>query len=387
MIYEKRLDDVPDNVYMRDLYGRDRNKCNVEAFDMEDKMFEYEIINVDDSDPKTWFESFNELFENNPQNHKKKAVIVKWGDCEGKLIIPSQIDDQTIVFGISHSAFELSEKTESIEIPKTVRRIDEDAFNIDRLPAGHCPIIRINYEYGKQSVADSLKNSGWRCINSSWCYSDLIPEKCLVHFEKDGVSFKYRRINSCEIEIVNWISPEDCIKIPRQIEQGLTIVSVGKSAFSGNPNLARVVVPETVRSIEDNAFHYLNRAEYIYGDLYDLGWSESGAYPKDCLIELPADLRNIKGNAFLRGTENTDRRHRRESFTNRLVIVVPKNSTTFDTLIGLGWYPEIETNDFVIFFLGEDSSATQGWLFNNLFIQRKVVNNWIKRTTYEDYIS
>lgn len=354
---------------------------------MKDKLFEYEIIGEEDPVPKTWFESFNELFESKPQDHRKKAVIVKWGDCKGKLTIPSQIDDQTIVFGISHNAFELTEKTESVEVPPTVRRIDENAFNTDCLPAGCCPIIRINYEYGKQNVADSLNNSGWRRIDSSWCYSDYIAEKCLVHYEKDGVSFQYRKINSFEIEIVNWISPEDSIIIPRQIEQELTIVSIGKSAFRGNPHLVHVVVPETVRSIEESAFHYLNHAEYIYGDLYDLGWSESGAYPKDCVIELPAGLRNIKGNAFLRGTENTDRRHRRDSFTNRLVIVVPKNSTTFDTLIGLGWSPQIETNDLAILFLGEDSGALQGWLFNKLFIQRKIVNNRIERTSYEDYIS
>lgn len=352
---------------------------------MKDKLFEYEIIDTGNPTQTDLLQSFNALFGNN-LNDYRKAVIVKCNDCKGKLVIPSKIDERTIIFGISPNAFVLSEKTESIEIPPTVRQIAGNAFNTDSLTAGYCPIVRINYEYGKQGVADSLKINGWKCIYSNWGYSDFIAEKCLIYYEKDELSFKYRYINSSEIEIVKWISPEENIIIPRRIENDLTIVSIGRSAFSGNPHLTHVVVPETIRSIEENAFHYLNHAKYIYGDLYDPGWSNSGDYPVDCLIELPPVLLSIKGGAFLRGTENTDRRHRRDNFTNRLVIVVPKNSATFDLLKELGWIVEIETNEHFILFLDQDCSGLQGWLFKDLLIEHKVVTNRIMRTTYENYM-
>ena len=335
-------------------------------------------------------DEFDRLFYDDSQSSNKvtltKATIVKWNDCTGKIVVPDQIDDQTIVFGISSHSFVLSEKTKSIEIPSSVERIDEDAFDTDRLPTGYSPIIRINYKWEKRSIVDSMLRNGWLCIYSGWTCSDFISERCLIHYEKDGIAFKYRKLNEYEIEIVRWISPDDVVVIPGQIEEKLTIVSIGKSAFKGNSHLIRVVVPETVRSIQENAFYYLNHAEYIYGDQSDWGWSESGEYPDDCVIQLPENLSEIRGNAFLRGTEDTDRRHRHDCFINRLAIEVPCNSPSMDTMLSLGWKVKVEKNMKAILLLDEKRTDLQGWIFSNLFLERNVVFNRVGSKVYEQYL-
>lgn len=350
----------------------------------------FDYTYVDSSAQKGSCESIFELLDDASQysneSTSKRAAIVKWNDCTGKIVVPNQIDEQTIVFGISSHSFVLSEKCESIEIPSSVEIIDENAFDTDRLPTGYCPIIRINYKWGKRSVVDSMLHNGWLCIHAEWSYSDFVAERCLINYEKDGVAFKYRKLNEHEIEIVRWLSPDDVVAIPGQIEEKLTIVSIGKSAFKNNSHLNRVVVPETVRSIQEDAFYYLNNAKYIYGDLYDLGWSESGDHPDNCVIQLPGNVSNIQGSAFLRGTEATDRRHRYDSFTNYLAIVVPKKSITFNILLSLGWIVKAEKNGYAILLLNENGILLQEWLFNSLFLERKVVFNEVDSKVYKDYL-
>lgn len=346
---------------------------------------------VDSSIQKDTDKSIFELLDDDKQyvdgTATKSAIIDKVSDCMGRIIVPERINDYTTVSGISSCAFMLSEKIESIVIPSSVKQIERNAFNTEMLLTGYCPIIRINYEYGRKSVADSLKNDGWTCIHSGWGYFDFISEECLVLYEKDGMSFKYRKLNEHEIEIIHWISPDDIVVIPRQIECNLTIVSIGKSAFAENPRLVRIKVPETVRNIDEDAFYYLNYAQYIYGDLYDLGWTVTKDYPNDCIIQLPGNISNIQGDAFLRGTERTDRRHRFDSFINRIAIIVPRNSNTLDILLGLGWIVKAEKHEYSLLLLDENDSNLQGWLFSALFLERKSVFNDVYGRVCENLLS
>ena len=66
---------------------------------MNDKDFEYEYINcTDDSTQKGVLESFIELFDGDSHDYKR-ASIVKWNDCTGKLVIPqNDIVNNTLHF-------------------------------------------------------------------------------------------------------------------------------------------------------------------------------------------------------------------------------------------------------------------------------------------------
>ena len=73
---------------------------------MDNNNFEYEY--VDSSTRKNSCESIFELLDDDSQHSNesssKRATIVKWNDCTGNIVVPDQIDEQTIVFGIFTTA-------------------------------------------------------------------------------------------------------------------------------------------------------------------------------------------------------------------------------------------------------------------------------------------
>ena len=248
-----------------------------------------------------------EIFEEN------KAVIVKWFDTSGDVVIPSLIDDTIEIYGICSNAFCLTDDTTSIEIPKTIYRLGENAFYTDNLSNDCCPIIKVAmYDYHHQQHTCAYKHllkSGWENYYSSWGYCEMMLSDRILTYEhvKGNIKFKYRIINKNEAEILKWLSPQEMIIVPNKINNTIPITCIGKGAFTyfstQNENLCQIVVPSSVILIKDWAFSTENEVEYIRGDLYDLGWRDYIIEHKnDMILYLNGCITFSSINALHRGT-------------------------------------------------------------------------------------
>lgn len=320
----------------------------------------------------------NELFEYKyieSNSMSNMAIITKWFICAGNIEIPQTIGNNTIVFGIAANAFNLTDETESISIPESVKKIENDAFNLDNVSFGYCPVLKI-IRNSKNKFEDLLLKK-WYVIDCGWYHIELMF-KNWMEYKDDSINFAYRKINASEIEIVKWFSPRDYITIPEQIDDKLKVVSLGKKSFGEIATLQKITVPVTVMTIKSKAFYYLNYEEYIYGDLYDLGWAQSGTPCNVCEIVLPDKITDICIDAFLHGTELRCRRHRKDGYNNRLIISTVDNSETLNWFLNMGWRIAEKQDEYVRLLMDEENGGK--WIEHLLFIEpknKKWVSNWI----------
>ena len=303
----------------------------------------------------------------------KRAVITKWFNCVGNIEIPTTLDDGAVVFGICARAFRLTDETESILIPREVKWIEEGAFDLGEVSLGYCPVLILTDSYHLD--LDKIIGRDWVVSHRDWGRVELAANRFMTHKNADSLWFHYRLIGPAEIEITKWISPTDQVTIPAQIDGGLKVVSIGKNAFSEMPTLEKVVVPDTVKTVESCAFFYLNYAKYIYGDLMDPGWSISGTSCEECEIVLPGGVKQLSADAFLRGTEYSSRRHREDSYTNMAIITTQDNSETLNLLLQAGWIVADKQNGSVRLLIDENADKPKPWLNSHLMINPLRIHN------------
>lgn len=183
----------------------------------------------------------------------------------------------------------------------------------------------------------------------------------MLRYHSGGMLFDYIRMQENEIKIVKWYEPSEYVMIPKFIETGETIVAVGPKAFANLPKLNKVIVPDSVRCISEQAFYCLDVSEYIYGDLYDLGWSGTQSLQRTCAISLPPNIQIESPNAFHRITVYTDRRHRRDHYENNLVIRVPADSESASYFLENGWRMYKNNNSYVFLVMNESLSFYDSW--------------------------
>lgn len=285
-----------------------------------------------------------------------RIEIQKWFDTSGDIIIPEFIPNNLYIRGIGHEAFELTESTLSIRIPSTIYRIKPDSF-VYTGNAYHTPYIIIDEHLGCQSqLRIQLIELGWTDVYVSWGCRRLIRPGVTQSYtdSESGVDLVYRMLSPKEVEIVRWLSPRDIIHIPSEINS-LQVTVLGCQSFAYIPEATEIYIPDSVKRIEDDAFYCEDEAEYIFGDLYDLGWSYSTKPQGICRLRLPSTVTISNADALYRRTWYRNRRCG-DRYENNLIIATAQNAEVIRFLMEHNWCIVKESND-VAYLTYKDSKT------------------------------
>lgn len=172
---------------------------------------------------------------------------------------------------IDVNAFFMCKKLTEVHLPSTIEVIEMYAFR------GCTNLMAIN-------IPDDIIKIGRDCFQGA---------KLPPSFSSQTINdVKYRQYNFC-FSLESYKS-EESIYSPPQMEFG-KIISVEARAFSGNKNLKKVTLPNTVRYIGDYAFENCIELEEVIlpGNLAILGSSAFIECNKLKSISLPGSLRSI----------------------------------------------------------------------------------------------
>ena len=188
---------------------------------------------------------------------------------------------------LKYSMFENCEDITEIEIPRSLKRIQDNAFSgCTGIEKVHIADIAAwcNIEFGHSS--NPLHQAKHLYMNGKEITDLVIP---------DGVtSISNNLFSSCE-SFVN-------------INLGNTIKTIGEKAFYECPNVCKITMGKGVERIENNAFYKCtNLTEINFGQ--SVSTIENRAF-SGCtgltLIHLPASIKDVKDRAFLRCTNITE---------------------------------------------------------------------------------
>ncbi len=227
------------------------------------------------------------------------SLYGKWGyfdaegrDLERKIILPDTVE---VIGDRAFSDVKLSE----INLPDTVRVIGENAFGLIRKPLTALPknlehlgkeaFRRGTFDAGRELVLpESLKEI------APGAFSGIRTDAFSL---ESGASEDFRILDGMLVTadgktILAGVSPEKLLTIPEGIEK------IGPYAFA-NQNFTELVLPETLRIIEEYAFSgnfYLEQVHFAEG-LQEVG---AGNFTSGILeeVRLPRSCESIGENAF-----------------------------------------------------------------------------------------
>jgi hypothetical protein len=190
---------------------------------------------------------------------------------------------------IGSSAFEFCYKIKYIKIPNTVKRISMDAFDgCDALKYVFIPsaVTYIDYFVWPNNsnmiiyCEPTSKPSGW---NSSWIYGTTVRPIIFYGIditnmvEIDNTYYILDQTNNTA-NLICYIGKDDVLQLPRTItynDEDYMLNEINQYAFY-YVNLSRVVIPNTVTKIGDNAFYNsTSYTIYAYASSKPSGWSSS----------------------------------------------------------------------------------------------------------------
>ena len=233
------------------------------------------------------------------KNYKEKGWSVFWpyiGILKGALVIPKEIEGRPVT-RIGSYAFEDCSKITSVELPDSIKEIEEQAFfDCDGLTS-----VRIS-----KSVTNIENRAFLRCRRLKSIVVDpdnpVYSSVSGLLLSKDGKTLHTIPSGMKSVNIPEGVEKIDSgacsdgfvksVIIPQSVK------SIGAFAFSYCRKLRTVTIPESVQSIGDGAFYACNLASVIIPDgLKSIG---EEAF-KDCDLKkvvLPDSLGSIGKEAF-----------------------------------------------------------------------------------------
>lgn len=192
------------------------------------------------------------------------------GDAEN-VEIPSTIDDNDVV-EIYGDTFNDKDNLKSVEIPDTVKTIDNDAFN-------NCPKLQ------KVIIPESVTNIGEdifdKCDNvtvfgeedsrseEKFANSTRVNFKFINNENKQtsrtetgANDFGYSTHYDGTITITSYKGNAENVEIPSSIDD-MDVTEIYGDTFKDNDNLRSVKIPTTVKSISSDAFYNCSKLQKI----------------------------------------------------------------------------------------------------------------------------
>ena len=172
------------------------------------------------------------------------AIITKWPDAYGEIIIPSVVGGYPVV-GVGNRAFENCKGLRSVTIPDSVMSIGQRAFE------GCTSLASV-------TIPNSVTNIGvYAFYGCSWLESVTIPDS-IIRIGDSAFRGCSRLADGDGFVIVNnvlygYYGSDGIITIPGSVKK------IGSSAFYNCSGLTNVTIPNSVTNIGSCAFSYCNR--------------------------------------------------------------------------------------------------------------------------------
>ncbi|MCR5653220.1 MAG: leucine-rich repeat protein, partial [Ruminococcus sp.] len=214
--------------------------------DVTDGDFTYSIINAKSS------MTYDETHEHPKSSY---AVVKSYAGSDAKLTIPSTCtngEHTWPVIGIGVNAFNGNDNLTEVTIPDGFTSIDRYAFE-------SCMNLK------KINIPESVEYIGAFALAA--CHSSLtIYGKCgsyaqeyafdnEINFIDPSETFQYRIVND-EAVITGFIQPDDFsgrVAIPSALGT-YDVTTISANAFKNNTDITEVIIPDTVTSVDRNAF-------------------------------------------------------------------------------------------------------------------------------------
>lgn len=112
-------------------------------------------------------------------------------------------------------------------------------------------------------------------------------------------NFTAKKLGDGTVTITKWIGDEAKLEIPASLE-GYPVSSIGKNAFSNNHELKRIVIPESIKSIEEQAFWFCDNLNTVIlpETIEIIGNSAFRSCKSLTDIKLPTSITQIGDNPF-----------------------------------------------------------------------------------------
>lgn len=230
------------------------------------------------------------------------------------------------VKSIENSTFSGCNNLTSIKIPDGVTRIGDSAFSYclsltsiaipDSVTSIGSSAFSCCSNLTSITIPDSVISIGWSAFGYTYeeekldnfkiyCYSNSAGEEYAIDngFEYEiigkGNPFKYIVLDDGTIEIINYSISATDLTIPSEID-GMTVTSIGSSAFSDCDSLKSVMIPDSVKSIGDDAFAgcYSLTSITIPDSVKSIGGQAFDSCSSLISITIPDSVKSIGNHAF-----------------------------------------------------------------------------------------
>lgn len=259
--------------------------------------------------------------------------ILCFHGCDGVIEIPERISEEDgWIRGLAEGALELSGNCHII-LPNTIDKMGDTAITFKQNDEAYSyPMITVPLDSKIKQYFSS--NDSWSVLYYDWGRVTFIPSSVICRYtdELTKMEFDYTMIDEKEVKIIKWYFPKEEIKVPSLISEKLSIASIGSHAFT-SPDTKRLILPSSVKQIDNEAVYFEDSSKYIKGDLYDFGWRDREQCT--CELWLPLDV-HVEKKSFVRETE-CSRRWYDSWVENNLIIISPENSLTNMILQENGW--------------------------------------------------
>ena len=182
---------------------------------------------------------------------------------------------------IPNGILEGAKSLESVEIPNTVTKVGKSAFN-------DCKALTDVYYYGTED--------DWNEVVIESGNDPLL--NATIHYIECPSYLHYEIVNGEAIIVDCDKEASGNIRIPQKLE-GCPVTEIGQSAFHNCKDITGVVIPDTVKIIDEAAFDYCESLKEVKmsANIESIGVT---AFTGCCIdsLELPKTLKTIGAGAF-----------------------------------------------------------------------------------------
>ncbi len=177
-------------------------------------------------------------------------TLISYKGNDARVIIPSEVDGEAVIF-IDGLAFDTNQSIETVVIPEGVEIIKPEAFkncyNLREVIVPESLMDICAYAFSGCFELEPVElKSEWTTIDED-AYKDADRNAGIMLMTLDDYEMSGGTIvayNGTDTELV----------IPDTID-GVTVTAIGKSAFQGNKTITSVTLPNTIKTIGEQAFY------------------------------------------------------------------------------------------------------------------------------------
>ena len=275
-----------------------------------------ENITVDSNNPNYSNDEYGVLF------NKDKSVLIQYpiGNTRKSYTAPTIENYQTVMMVVEMNAFMNAIYLEEVILPDNIQKIGENAFyncsNLKSITFGRSLSTVMYYAFYNCNALEEVHFKG-NAIE--WASVDFVEDfdgtgnepifNAKMYFGENKTDFSYEVISEIykTIRITSYNTSGSEITIPAQID-GYTVVEIGPSAFKDVTRITSVVIPDTVKVIDDLAFYgctYLESVD-IPNSVETIGEGAFSGCIRLKMIAIGNGVKTIDKEAFLNCDKLTD---------------------------------------------------------------------------------